>query len=87
MFNTFKLWAYGIGAAVIAVAISMFKYRGNKIDTLETELEAAEANAQVVDKVLEAEREVTSFEADNRVAAAKAEARDYDDIQKHFYSI
>ena len=87
MFSTIKLWIYGIGAAAIAVAIGMFQYRGSKIEELEADVEAAENKAKVVEKAIEAKEHVLDFETTNKVAAAKAEGRNYDDIKEHFYNI
>jgi len=87
MFSSIKLWIYGIGAAAIAIAVGMFQYRGNKIEELEADVEAAENEAKVVEKAIEAKEQVVEFEANNRVAAAKTGVRDYDDIKEHFYNI
>ena len=74
--NPIKGYLYAVGAAVIAGLIGIYKYRGFKVEVLETELEAAEHKAVVVDKVIKAEAKKAGFVGDNRVAAAKAEAND-----------
>lgn len=70
MFDTIKLYIGIIVTAVIAGFIAMFKYRGMQIEALEKEVESHEAKDKKQD-----------FEADNRVAAAKAEAEDVKDIE------
>ena len=87
MFETIKLYIMAAIAVVVAAFAAMFAYRGQRIDTLETELGVAETKAAVTAKVVEADREVADFEATNKVERAKAEARDYDEINDNFYSI
>lgn len=102
MFSQFKVWIYGVGAALVAIAVAMFKYRGNKIEKLEEDLETAEHNVEVVDKVIENERKVNTYEMQNKVAAAKAEVveevvlteplKDYEEVHdedpvKRFFNI
>lgn len=91
--NPIKGYLYAAGAAVLAILVAIFKYRGHKIDSLEEEVEEAKGKAAVVDKVIDAERKVNEFETQNKVAASKAEqphdyASDHDeDPSKRFYSI
>ena len=91
--NPIKGYLYAAGAAILAILITIFKYRGVKIDSLEAEVEEAKGKAAVVDKVIEAERKVSDFETQNKVAAAKAgQPHDYgvdhdEDPSKRFYSI
>ena len=87
MFDTIKMYGAAALAVVIAIFVGMFKYRGAKIDSLEEDLVEEANKARVVEQAIKAERKVLDFESDNRVAAAKAEARDYEDVSKHFYSI
>jgi len=91
MFSTIKLWIYGIGAAAIAIAVAMFKYRGNKIEELKEDLVVADNNAKVVNETIKSERKVNKFETENKVAAVKAEVKvqvkDVEDVEKTFYSI
>ena len=81
------MWVAAFGAGIVMVFVAIFKYRGNKIANLEVELEVEQTKSKVVAKVIKAEKEVAEFTANNRVAAAKAEARDYEDITEHFYNI
>ena len=87
MFTQIKGYLAIAGAFLVALLFGIFKYRGQKIDNLEVELEVAEEKAKVVDKVIKAEKDVLEFETEARVKAAKAEARDYENITEHFYSI
>ena len=63
IFDQIKGYLALAAAAIVAIFIAMFKYRGIKIDKLEEEVENHEAKDKAQD-----------FEADNREAAAKAEA-------------
>lgn len=67
-----------VAAALIAAAVfaALFKYRGERIDSLEDEV----ANHEAKDKAQD-------FEANNREAAAKAEAQDERDITSGTYTI
>ena len=93
MFDTIKLYLYAAGAAALAIFVAIFKYRGAKIDDLEDTIDVMDRNDKVKDKVRDNEVNVSDYEADNRVAAAKAEQPiDYsinhsDDPEKRFYSV
>jgi len=87
MFGTIKIYIYGVIAAVLTAAVAIFKYRGAKIEKLEKAAKIMDTNVKVAKKVIKEERKVNTFEADNRVAAAKAEAKDVEEIEKTFYSI
>ena len=76
IFNQFKAYLYLVGAAIVAIFIGWFKYRGAKIDSLEEEVE----NHEAIDKAQD-------FEADNRAAAARAEALDVKDTTSGTYTI
>ena len=76
LLSQFKSYIYLIGAAIITFFIGWFKYRGMKIDDLEEEIE----NHEAIDKAQD-------FEADNRAAAAKAEALDVKDTNSGNYII
>jgi len=65
MFDQIKIYLTMVGAALVALFIAIFKYRGMRIDTLEKEVKDAEAKDKAQD-----------FEAQNREAAARAEAED-----------
>lgn len=73
MFSTIKAYLYGAVAVIIAIAVAVFKYRGNKIDGLEVELEAKVKEAEVTAKVTENKISVAVFEAANKVEREKAD--------------
>ena len=87
MIDSVKMYMAMALAAIVAVFLAVFKYRGSKIDSLEDDLDNAADKAAVVDKKIASTKKKTDFEANNRVAAAKAEARDYENITEHFYNI
>jgi len=72
-----QLKAYLLAAAGIAIAVfaAVFKYRGMKIDKLEHEVKEHEAKDKAQD-----------FVADNREAAARAEAKDHEVITDGTYT-
>lgn len=65
MFEQIKVYIYAAIAVVVAIFAAVFKYRGMKIDSLETEVEYHEKKDEAQD-----------FEKQNVEAAAKAEADD-----------
>lgn len=69
MFDTIKAYGVAILTALGMIFITWFKLRGNKIDDLNEQIDTMEANDKAED-----------YEADNRVAKAKAEADDVEDI-------
>ena len=72
-FNPLKGYIAAAGAAVIAVLIAVFKYRGNRINELERVVSAKNAEIEVAGKLADADKKAADFVADNRVAAAKGE--------------
>jgi len=87
MFSIVQGYLMIAGTAIMGVLIAIFKYRGNKVDELEEDLVAAQASAHAIDKYQESKDKVSTFEADNRVAAAEAHNKDMDEISDKFYSI
>ena len=87
MYDYIKKYINIVTAAVIAMLLGLIKYKSIKNDRLKTDVQIAENNAASVEHAIEAERRRTGFESNNRVAAAKAEARDYETITDHFYTI
>jgi len=76
MFDQFKVYFYAFVAIVVAGFAAVFKYRGMKIDKLESDVEYHEAKDKAQD-----------FEKQNVEAAAKAEAQDVKDISVGTYTI
>ena len=87
MFSALKGYLVAAGAAAIFIFAAIFKYRGNKIENLEVELEVEKTKAKVAKKVADNENEVSAFEAANKEAAKIVDKRDIDEINKHFFSI
>ena len=87
MFDQIKMYAGLAIAFVVAIFIGIFQYRGAKIDDLKEDLEEAEEDAFVQAVVTHNKLKKADFEANGRIAAAKAEARDYENITEDFYSI
>ncbi len=71
------------GAAIVSVFIAIYKLRGEKVDRLEKEAVAKDAEIEVAAKVVEKEKQAAEFVANNRVAMAIAEAED-DKTNKHY---
>ena len=82
-----KLYFAAAGAAILATLVGIYKYRGFKVDQLENEVDSLGNQIKVADRVNTANQKKSDYEADNRVAAAKAEARDVEDITDTFYSV
>ncbi len=78
-----KIYVMAAGAAIIAIFIGVYKYRGFKVEELEAEVDAKDKELEVVVKVVEQEREVAEFTADNRVAKAKAEIVDEEVVKDY----
>jgi len=76
MFSQIKLYLSAILAGAVMLFAAWFKYRGDKIDNLEKEIENHEAKDKAQD-----------FEAQNREAAARAEAEDAKSIISDTYTI
>jgi len=76
MFSQIKLYLSAILAGAMMLFAAWFKYRGDKIDDLEKEIENHEAKDKAQD-----------FEAQNREAAARAEAEDAKSITSDTYTI
>jgi len=76
MFSQIKLYLSALLAGIVMLFAAWFKYRGDKIDNLEKEIENHEAK----DKA-------QGFEAQNREAAARAEAEDAKSITSDTYTI
>lgn len=76
MFSQIKLYLSAILAGVVMIFAAWFKYRGDKIDDLEKEIKNHEAKDKAQD-----------FEAQNREAAARAEAQDAKSITSDTYTI
>jgi len=72
MFTQFKLYAYGIIAAIVAFFIGWFKLRGDKIEEQEKEIKQQKQNLEAVEQYHEAKDKVQEFETQNKVAAEKA---------------
>jgi len=75
-FSEVKTFIYGAIMFVVMTFIAWFKYRGAKINSLEEEVKKHEAKDKAQD-----------FEAQNREAAARAEAEDEKSITTHTYTI
>lgn len=71
-----KTFLYGAIMFIVMGFIGWFKYRGQKIDDLEQEVQNHEAKDRAQD-----------FEADNREAAARAEAEDAKNIASNTFTI
>jgi len=76
MFSQIKLYLSTVLAGAVMLFAAWFKYRGDKIDDLEKEIENHEAKDKAQD-----------FEAQNREAAARAEAEDAKSIISDTYTI
>jgi len=76
MLSQIKLYLSAILAGAVMLFAAWFKYRGDKIDNLEKEIESHKAK----DKA-------KGFEAQNREAAARAEAEDEKSIHSDTYTI
>jgi len=76
MLSQIKLYLSALMAGAVMLFAAWFKYRGNKIDNLEKEIENHEAKDKAQD-----------FEAQNREAAARAEAEDAKSITSDTYTI
>jgi len=76
MFSQIKLYLSALMAGAVMLFAAWFKYRGDKIDDLEKEIENHEAKDKAQD-----------FEAQNREAAARAEAEDAKSITSDTYTI
>jgi len=74
MFKSIKLYLGIIVTGIIAVFVSMYKYKSNKVDTLEDVVKAKEEEIKVTAKAVEHEREVAGFETENKITKAKVEA-------------
>ena len=68
-FDSIKSAFFIVIGFIVMGFLAVFKYRGNRIDSLKEEVENHEAKDKKQD-----------FEADNRVEAAIAEAEDVQDI-------
>ncbi len=69
-FDSIKSFMYMILGFIVLGAITAYKYMAMKI----------ERQAEEIDS-LEAEGKAKDFQADNREAAAKAEATDYEEVK------
>jgi len=76
MFSQVKIYLSALLAGIVMLFAAWFKYRGDKIDDLEKEIENHEAKDKAQD-----------FEAQNREAAARAEAEDAKSITSDTYTI
>lgn len=87
MFDTLKLYGSIALLAIVGIFMALFSYRGSRIDSLTDDLQTAKGKAEVVDKVIKEDRRVQEVNVDNKIAKAKAEARDYEEISGSFYSL
>jgi len=86
-FNTFKLWIYGAGAALIAGFFTMFKYRGMKIDQQAQEIEAQKHHDEVMKRYYEQKEKLHQFTEQNNVEAEKAKHVDQSNITDGHYNL
>ncbi len=66
-----------VGAAIIAIFVAIFQYRGAKIEDLEEDVEDAERAAGIAAQVAANKEKVNDYELQNQVAAAKVQPKDY----------
>ena len=79
--NPIKSYLAAAVTAVVAILAAMYKYRGSKIEELESVVEAKDKELEVAAKVVKQEKKVAKFVADNMVAKAEAE---HEEDDKHY---
>ena len=84
MFDSFKVYIYGIASVIVIGFLAVFKYRGSKIDTLERDVEIKVQEIAVAEKVSENKVKITSFEAANKVAREVADAKNKKEFDDNF---
>jgi len=73
MFSSIKWYIGAIVTGIAAIFVGMYKYKSNKVDTLEDIVKAKEEEIEVNAKAVEHKREVAGFETKNEVDKAKTE--------------